>query len=168
MEKEIMFQYQTKVGDMYRFLMHHAYIGVSGIINLVISIGALVLLFTGAGGGQAFSNLMLILIASLFTIINPILLFYKAAKQVKLTPMFQKPIDYFINEEGILVSQGEEKILINWTDIWKAVETNHAFYFYLSTRGAYILPKAALPGHAEELKKLVIEHAPEARKKFKK
>ena len=149
MGKEIMFQYQTKVSDMYRFLMHHAYIGVSGIINLLISAGALVLLFAGAGGGQAFSNLMLILIASLFTIINPILLYYKAAKQVKLTPMFQKPIDYF-------------------TDIWKAVETKHAFYFYLSMRGAYILPKEALLEHAEEIKKLVIEHAPEARKKFKK
>lgn len=168
MEKEIMFQYQTKVSDMYRFLMHHAYVGVSGIINLLISAGALALLFAGAGGGQAFSNLMLILIASLFTIINPILLYYKAAKQVKLTPMFQKPIDYYINEEGILVSQGEEKLLINWTDIWKAVETKQAFYFYLSMRGAYILPKEAFMGQVDAVRKLVMEHATEARKKLKK
>ncbi len=168
MGKEIIFQYQTKISDMYRFLMHHAYIGVSGIINLLLSVGALVLLFAGAGGGQAFSNLMLGLIASLFTIINPVLLYYKAAKQVKLTPMFQKPIDYFINEEGILVSQGEEKLLINWTDIWKAVETKSAFYFYLSLRGAYILPKEAFYNQVDEVKKIVMERAPEARKKFKK
>lgn len=139
--KEIKFSYQTKVSDMYRFLMQYSYGGFRGIINLVISIGALVLLFTGADGGNAFNKVLLILIAALFTVIEPIILYYKAARQVKLTPMFQQPLDYVINEQGIQVRLNEEEMVLVWEDIYKIVETKKDFYFYMSLNRAHILPK---------------------------
>ena len=104
--EEIKFSVRMRVKTMYRFLMHHGYAGISGIINLIISGGALILLIAGVGETKT-SKVALLLIAALFTVINPVYLYYKAAKQVKLTPMFANPLDYVIGEEGLSVSQGE-------------------------------------------------------------
>lgn len=156
--EEVKFSTQVGVKDMYRFMMHHAYIGVSGVVNLVISGGAFVLLVTGAGEGSAFNNALLILIACMFTIINPILLFYKSAKQVKLTPMFQKPLEYVANEEAIVVSQSGEQLALNWKDVRKVVETGSAIYLYLSLTRAYIIPKENLGENLNGFKALVRDH----------
>lgn len=156
---EIKFSYQTKVSDMYRFLMQFSYHGIRGIINLVISIGALVLLFTGAAGGEVFNKVLLILIAALFTIIQPILLYYKAAKQVKLTPMFQQPLDYVINDRGITVRLKEEEMVLAWEDIYKIVETKKDFYFYMSFNRAHILPKEVYVEQCSLIRDLIKKYA---------
>lgn len=158
MEQEVKFQVEIRVQDMYRFLMRHAYYGLSGIINLIISGGAFVLFLLGKGTGSPFGNAMLLLIAALFTIINPIFLYYKAAKQVKLTPMFKKPLDYIINDKGITVRQGEEELPIEWTHVYKVIETNKDFYIYLSLTRAYILPKNQYTDKVELVKKLLQIH----------
>ena len=137
---EIRFSVTMKVKTMYRFLMHHGYVGAAGIINLIISGGALVLLIMGVGDTTT-AKVALIIVAALFTIINPIYLYYKAAKQVKLTPMFAKPFDYVVGQEGITVSQEEEQLAVTWGELRKVVETKTDFYVYLSLTRAYIFPK---------------------------
>lgn len=158
MNQEAKFQILMNVKDMYRFLMRHAYIGISGVINLIISGGAFVLYLMGAGGNSKVSNGILLIVAALFTIINPIYLYYKAAKQVKLTPMFLKPLDYKINDPGVFVSQGEEKLSIEWEQIRKVIETKKDFYIYLSPTRAYILPKEQYEDKVEVVKDLIRKH----------
>ena len=154
---EIKFSVTMKVKTMYRFLMRHAYSGASGIINLVISGGALVLLLAGFADSTA-GKVMLGIIAALFTIINPLYLYYKAAAQVRLTKMFSKPLEYVVNAEGITVSQGEESLQIAWTDLRKIIETKTDFYLYLSLTRAYIFPKEELDGKEKDFRKIVTEH----------
>lgn len=168
MEQQVSFQYQTTVKDMYRFLMHHAYIGVSGIINVVISGGALALLIANADQYSAFNKAGLILIASLFTIINPIYLYFKAAKQVKLTPMFQKPLDYLIDAKGIQVSQGEDQMVLPWEEVHKIIETKKDFYLYMSLTRAHVLPKEGYIEHVDLLRDIIKENATGAIKRLKK
>lgn len=155
--KEIRFSIKMKVKTMYRFLMHHGYAGISGIINIVISGGALILLLAGVGDSTA-SKVALGIVAALFTVINPLYLYYKAAKQVKLTPMFAQPLDYCINEEGLTVSQGEEELTVEWDELRKVVETGKDFYIYLSLTRAYIFPKEDLAGQEGALREAVETH----------
>ena len=143
--EEIKFSVKMQVKTMYRFLMHHGYAGISGIINLIISGGALVLLILGIGESVT-SKVALVIVAALFTVINPLYLYYKAAKQVKLTPMFANPLDYVVNEEGLTVSQGEEALTVEWGELRKVVETKKDFYVYLSLTRAYIFPKENMGG----------------------
>ena len=51
--QEIRFSVKMKVKTMYRFLIHHGYAGMSGVINFVISGGALALLVAGGGESTA-------------------------------------------------------------------------------------------------------------------
>lgn len=155
--EEIKFSVKMRVKTMYRFLMHHGYAGMAGIINLIISGGALVLLIAGVGESTT-SKAALLLIAALFTVINPIYLYYKAAKQVKLTPMFANPLDYVIGEEGLTVSQGEEALTVEWQELRKVVETKKDFYVYLSLTRAYIFPKENLFGLEGAFREAVKSH----------
>ncbi len=155
--QEIKFSVKMKVKTMYRFLMHHGYAGMSGIINLIISGGALVLLIAGMGESVT-SKVALAIVAALFTVINPLYLYYKAAKQVKLTPMFAKPLDYVVNGTGLTVSQGEETLTVGWDELRKVVETGNDFYIYLSLTRAYIFPKENLAGQEEAFRSAVKEY----------
>ncbi|MDD5937274.1 MAG: YcxB family protein [Clostridiales bacterium] len=156
---EILFSYQTKVSDMYRFLMQYSYSGMRAVVNLVISIGAIVLLCSGADGGYAFNKALLIIIAALFTVIQPVLLYYKAAKQVKLTPMFQQPLDYTINDTGVTVRLKEEEMVLAWEDVYKIVETKKDFYFYMSFNRAHILPKEGFADQCAVMRELIRKNA---------
>lgn len=166
MDQEVRFQTKVEVQDMYRFLMRHAYIGMSGVINLIISIGALVLFFTGAGGDSTVSNVLLLIIAAMFTVINPIYLYYKAAKQVKLTPMFLKPLEYVLNEKGILVRQEKEELLMEWDQVRKVLETKKDFYIYFSLTRANILPKNQLGDDVGRIREFLKSHVKQKNGKF--
>lgn len=154
---EIQFSVTMKVKTMYRFLMYHGYAGVAGIINFIISGGALVLLIMGVGDTTT-AKVALVIVAALFTIINPLYLYYKAAKQVKLTPMFAKPFDYVVGQDGITVSQGEEQLAVTWKELRKVVETKTDFYVYLSLTRAYIFPKDEIGKNCGEFRELVKAH----------
>lgn len=158
MDKEVKFSLKIGVIDMYRFMILHAYRGIGGIANMVISGGALALFLAGVGKGDTFSRGMLIFIAALFTIINPIYILYKAAKQVKLSPMFQKPLHYTINSSGILVKQEADELLMPWEEIRKVSETKKDIYIYLSLTRAYIFPKIAYADDIGTFKELIKQY----------
>lgn len=168
MEKEVKFSVQMTVKTMYRFMMYHGYRGIAGIANFVLSGGAIVMLIAGVGKGDTFARLMLIVIALLFTVINPVYLLYKAAKQVKLTPMFTKPLSYTVNEAGVLVSQGEEELQTEWNEITKAVETSGAYYIYLSLTRSFLFPKEAIGEQEQQFREILKAHMGSKQCKFKK
>ncbi len=163
MEKEVKFSVQMTIKTMYSFLMYHGYHGFAGIANLILSGGAIGLLIAGVGKGDSFARLMLVLIALLFTVINPIYLLYKAAKQVKLTPMFLKPLNYVVNEQGILVSQETEKLLTEWEEVIKVTETKQAYYIYLSLTRSFLFPKEAL-GDQEQIFREILRKEVDSKK----
>ncbi len=163
MEKEVKFSVQMTIKTMYSFLMYHGYHGFAGIANLVLSGGAIGLLIAGVGKEDSFARLMLVLIALLFTVINPIYLLYKAAKQVKLTPMFLKPLNYVVNEQGILVSQETEKLLTEWEEVIKVTETKQAYYIYLSLTRSFLFPKESL-GDQEQIFREILRKEVDSKK----
>lgn len=151
--EEIRFSVKMKVIDMYRFLMYLSYSGRSCVINMVISVGALVLLLSGVAD-TTMSRVALGVIAALFLVVNPVFLYYRAAKQVKLNPAYEKPMEYLVNDEGILISQGEETMPVEWGCLTKIVERKHAVYVFANVSAAVflLLPKSALAECEEPFK----------------
>lgn len=156
MDKPICIEVKMKVIDMYRFFLYHAYHGFAPVPGLVISLGALALLLCGVAE-TAFAKAMLIILALLFTVVNPIQLYLKAARQVTMTPGFQKPLCYELTEEKVTVSQEQEEIAIEWKDFVKAVVKKNAIYLYTSAVHASILPREACGGEWERISALVRE-----------
>lgn len=153
--------------DMYDFLMQHTYKHFSGIFGLILSFGALIGLFLTYQGNSTMTNVLLILTACLFTIVNPIMLYSKAAQQVKLTPMFQKPIEYYFNDKEISLSQEEQSVQVKWEEVQKVVETKRSIIIYLSAVRAYILPKRQYSDLIDSLKNIIKNNIDNSKQKLK-
>lgn len=159
MEKEIKVSIKIKSSDMYHFLVKHFYSHFSGIFGVILSLGALAAFFLSIGKRQPMQLIILIILASLFTVIQPLQFLLKANQQVKLNPMFKEPLLYTINNEGVTVEQKEDKVLLPWTDIRKIVESNKAIFIYSSTVNAFILPKEQMKEEYAGIKEIIKEKA---------
>lgn len=144
MEKEIKLNIKIKSKDMFQFLMRHFYTHFSGIFGVILSVGALVIFFLSIGKREPMQLIILLVLSSLFTIIQPIQFWIKANQQVKLNPIFKEPLYYTMNQEGITVEQKEDNVLLPWQDIRSIVESKNAIFVYSSTVNAFILPKEQL------------------------
>lgn len=157
-EKEVKISILIKVKDMIQFLLYHNYTHLSGWIGLGISIVALVLLLVTYKENVFTTNLLLLVLGSLFTILQPINLCLKATQQVKLNPMFREPLHYTLNNEGIGISQKEDSLLISWEEVQKVIERKKYITIYISKVRAYILPKKHYYEKYNQVKELIQEN----------
>lgn len=150
-------EFETQVGrkDMFRFLMKHFYTRFSGIFGVVLSLGALVVFIQGIGKREPYQLGILLVMASLFTIVQPLQLWQKASMQIKHNPVFQKPLQYQINKEGITVSQEGEKTTLPWENVRRIVETKTMFLVYMSSINASIIPKEQMKDNETKFREIV-------------
>jgi len=166
--KEVKFSVQMKTIYMFDFLYWHSYHGITGIINYALSFAGIAALLAGFGKDNTMVTVMLVALASLFTVINPLLLLYKAARQVKKTPMFAKPLQYKFDTRGFSISQESNSDSAEWNTVVFLRETGKSIILYLGAANALILPKAEIGNKSEDLKKLIHSAIPEQAKKLKK
>ena len=167
MEKSISLTVQMTSGVMFDFLYWHSYHGFMGIVNYGFSLIALLALIFGFGKGNTVATVALIVLASLFTIINPILLYYKAVRQVRKNPMFQKPLEYTFDEKGFSVAQGTEKAFASWSEVLLIRETKKTIILYLGAANATVLPKKDCKEHLTTIKAFIKEGNQEVAKQMK-
>ena len=167
MEKSISLTIQMTKSAMFDFLYWHSYHGFMGIVNYGFSLIALIALLCGFGKGNVIATIALMVLASLFTIVNPALLYYKAVRQVKRIPMFQKPLEYTFDKKGFSVSQETEQAFASWSDVLLIRETNKTIVLYLGAANATVLPKKDCKEHLAQIKEFIRASAPEVAKKLK-
>lgn len=155
MNKEININVRMRTKDMYDFLLRHSYSNVSGIIGVILSLCAFVYLIMNYGDLSTAKILLLVFGSLLFTVINPIQLYMKAAQQVKLSPAFQEALVYSITDKGVSVKQGGQKVEVKWDEVVKAIETKRNILIYTSNVTAFILPKDMMEGNTNTLRELI-------------
>jgi len=165
--KEVKFSVQMKTAYMFDFLYWHSYHGITGIINYALSFAGIAALAAGFGKGNTFVTIMLVALAALFTVINPLLLLYKAAGQVKRSKMFAKPLLYKFDTRGFSISQDNNSDSAEWNSVVLIRETGKSIILYLGAAKALILPKKEIGTQMEDLKKLIRSALPEQAKKLK-
>ncbi|MBS5934872.1 YcxB-like protein [Anaerosporobacter mobilis DSM 15930] len=167
MDKRVNLKIELKVSEMYEFLLRHAYTSVAGLVGVGISLVAFVFFLISLNKSDAYQNILLLLIASLFTIVNPIQLRFKAKQQVCLNPMFKIPLDYEFSDNGIVVKQNDQQAELSWNDTFKVVETNKLVIIYFSKVTGYILPKSQMGEQKSDLMDLIRSHVDEKKCKLK-
>lgn len=167
MEKEIKITIHIKTMDMFRFFMKHFYSGFSGIFGLILSIGAFILFLFSLGKKDEFQLLLLLVLASLFTVLQPLQFLMKAYQQVKLMPIYKEPIEYVLDETGIHVKQNEEHVDLLWENMYKVTESGKGIYIYTSAIHSFIFPKEQIKENLEPVKALLKEKVESEKCKLK-
>ncbi len=93
---------------LFSYVMNTNYRSMSGILGLVLSFGAIVMLVIGWNTTSGRQKAIFIIVALMFTVINPLSLAFKTFKQLKTSPSYKQPLVYTFGDDGIGVSQGEE------------------------------------------------------------
>ena len=121
---------------LFSYVLNTNYRSMSGILGLVLSFGAIVMLVIGWNATSGRQKAIFIIVALMFTVINPLSLAFKTFKQLKTSPSYKQPLVYTFGDNGIGVSQGEEHMDL-MTKYMLAVYTNrmHAFVIPLDQLG---------------------------------
>lgn len=165
--QEVKFSVQMKTTYMFDFLYWHSYHGITGIINYALSFAGIAALCAGFGKNNTAVTVMLVILALLFTVINPLSLLYKAARQIKRTPMFSKPLHYTFDAKGFTISQDSSSDSAEWDTVIMLRETGKSIILYMGAAKALVLPKKEVGEQLPELKKLLREKLPAISKKLK-
>jgi len=140
MSKTVKVSVKLKTSDMFCFLMHYTYSSLAGIVGVLFSIGAAVLLVYMWGSLDIAYRFLLLVCALLFTVINPMMLWTRAKRQVRTSPALKEPIVYVFNEKGVSMSMGKEKAELAWADFYKIKKIVGRYVLYTSRIRSNIVP----------------------------
>jgi hypothetical protein len=110
------------------------------VFGLIISVGSLVALVVQYGQLETTARLVLLFIGCLFTVIQPVMLYTKAKAQVAQNENINAALHYKLTEDNIVVSQGEQEVVVEWDEVRRRVVTGKAVYLYMSPVRAFIFP----------------------------
>lgn len=144
------FDVQIKSGDLYDYMMRHTYNSPAGLLGSVV--GALMVVV-----GLAKMYVLFIVLGAVLLLYLPYTLFIKSKRQ-SLNPVFQKPLHYRVDEDGITVSQGEVSETQKWENIYKAISTSKSIIVYTSKVNAWIFPKRELGDETMGLIQMIVTH----------
>lgn len=163
----IKFEVKMTEEYMHDFLLYHTYTHMSGIVEIIAGILGLVTGIKYLLSGNSQAGMIGLLIAAMFLIINPMSMKSKARNQVKQTEMFQKPLEYELDETGITVRQGELATTNKWEDFTKAISTKKSVIVYVTKVRAIILPKEYMEEQYDEVLEMIRAHMPASKVKIK-
>ena len=156
----IKFEVKMTKKAMFDFMLYTSYTSLSGIVGVIFGGVTLVLGIRQCMFGSYSTAATFFLFAAIFLIGNPLHLKARAAEQVMRSPMFQKPISYELNEEGIRISQDEQSVLNEWGDFRKAVSTGQSVIIYVTKVRALIFPRESLGEQYAAAVQMISTHMP--------
>lgn len=131
---------ELTVKDMFKFLLNSTYRKLTGIIWIIFSAVVVFVTIITWGAVPVSNSILMIILASLYTIINPTLLYLKAKKQIKYSDSLANTLHYTIDDKNIKVSQKEAKERTPWNTVWKVVRYGDQVIIYVTSIRAFILP----------------------------
>lgn len=162
--RPIVIEVKLAAKDLWKFSMYHSYKGLQGLFNIIFSAAAVFLLITTWSSNSTSYRVLLIICALMFTVWQPGILYLKAARQAK-APRIQNPMTLTFDEEGILVSQGEETLSIAWENMAKVDRAGDMMILYMDRIHAYLLPDSVIGEKKTEIRGLMKEKLPPERRK---
>lgn len=146
--------------EMFTFLINNAYRKPMGVISFLFGIGCFAVAGITCRQMGLQSTLLLILLGSIYTIIQPIMLWKSAGRQIAKNPVYKEELSYSFDDKGITVSQGESVTAKGWEECYKVADYGKVVIIYITVNNGIILPKAAIGSQYGEFVKLAGEHLP--------
>lgn len=148
---------------LYSYILNTNYRSLSGVIGIIISLMSLVVLILRFDAMSTQRRILFLVLALAFTVINPLLLAFKAFRQYKLSPSYRKPLEYEFSDDGIKVAQGELSQVIKWSDICRILMTKSILAIYTGRMNAFVIPLSKLGDDKGKIIAAVVQFTAEYR-----
>lgn len=146
------FDFELKIGpkDMSRFLLRYNYTKMAGLLGILLGVAAIIGLALRFEMWSDSQRMMLIAVALLFLVFQPIVLVRKAKAQWNQTKD-QEPLMCHMDEQHILVRQGEAESSCDWKNVRKIVFGKGVVYVFTTAIHATIITEKSCEEQFEEL-----------------
>lgn len=161
-DNEIQLNIELTASDLYRFSMRHTYLSTSGAFGVVISLGSWVICWLQFDKLDNMARLALAIIGCLFTIVQPIMLYFKAKAQMIKNKNIKDSLHYILGQEEITVAQGDQEGSVRWQEVRRKVQTKKAVYLYMSPVRAFIFPADQCDGKFDQVCELIDDRMKQA------
>ena len=139
------------------FLLRNNFLRTGGVIGLLISAAAIVGLVAFWNYFGAAQRMILLFLALMFTVIQPVTLLMKGWEQLK-KGAFREPFHYTFTPEGVEVVNIAGTANVEWEQIRSVVVTKDAMYIYMNAVSALIISREECDGRFTEITKMVREY----------
>ena len=155
MEKPIELKVKITGKELFSFMMKHTYSRFSGLFGLGLSLVALVLLVMSFGDGDDMKAIILLVIALLFTVVNPLMLYTRAKQQALSNPVYKETLLYTLDESSISLKVNDTEESIEWEKILKWKKTGSVCILYTTDIHAILLPFSCMGDQRKKVETLI-------------
>lgn len=147
--------------QLFDFLLYHTFSKASGFLVNMLGMGVIVVgVVMQVTGRVDFEHFLLYVIAGVaFLSYTPLLLKFRANKQIKVNPEYRDSKEYIFSEEdGILVIQNGEEKKYDWSQVQRTVTAPKTIGIYYGKDLAFIIPKEAFGDRFVPIMQMVVRH----------
>jgi hypothetical protein len=135
------FTINTTASDLWQLSMYGIYGSIIGVTNVVFTAAMILLAARFFSSVNKVLKCLIIIAICIFTVIQPLLVYLRAGKQVKKMP---KEINLGFDDEGLHVSLGDQSSDIAWDDVRGITKKPTMLVIFSSERYGYILNNKVL------------------------
>ncbi len=132
------YTYRNTVGDFWSYYFFNIYCQWTGLINGIFIISALALILSRWQTSGPFLRSVMVLLLSVFVVLQPLALVLRAIKQVELIGDVDTTI--IINDDGVTLSVRGHNQFIPWSTYKKTVKRPNFLLLAVDETHGYILP----------------------------
>ncbi len=140
------FNYETKAIDLWQLSMYSMYRSMVGMINIIFTGAMIGLTIKFWSGANLWIRGLLILGMGLFTVIQPLLIYRRAKKQLSTV---SKDISIRFDDYGVHVETGGEKSDLKWKSIKGIAKNPTLIIVYTTATHGFILTNKVLGNQKE-------------------
>lgn len=155
-EKILKYNIKLNKNDIWIFSMYSANRAYLGIFNLLFTLASIYLLISSWSDISISRRFLFLFCALMFSVIQPCILYLKAAKQEK-NDSIRKGFTLELSSKELLVSQDGESINISWEEVYKTMITKTMIVIYFAPLRGYLIPKRYFTDTKNEIEKLLKE-----------
>lgn len=130
---------QLNAKDIWLFSMYHSNRGFLLIFNVLFTVVMYYYMITSWNKIDTPRKMMFVLLANMFLIIQPAMLYLKSAKQAR-SEAIRAGLSLEMNDEGIVVSSKGESIDFKWESGFRSRIVPGIIIIYVDAVRGYLLP----------------------------
>lgn len=144
------FHYQTEATDIWKLSMYGIYSSMLGMVNIIFTAAMFLLTVKFWSSENIFIKILLIIAASLFTVVQPLAIYMRAKRQ---TETFPQDMEIGFDDKGIHVITSAGNSDLKWSMIRGVTQKNSMIIIYTTDKHGFVLTNKTLGKQKEDFYK---------------
>lgn len=147
------FKYQTTAMDYFQLSMYYMYGSVAGVCNILFTVSMILLTNRYWSRAEGWVKAILLICCCLFPVIQPIAVYSRAKKRVRMAP---KNLEMILDDSGVCIHNEHQRSELTWDKIKRISRKPKQIVLFSTTTHGYMLTNRVLGDKKEEVYQFIL------------